>query len=288
MKSQETAKKPHKIMAIVPVYNEAENLHKTLNPLNDMLNEGKIDGIIAINDGSKDSSQKKLEAYLENPGFINIVLPENMGKAFAFYCAAKVSYQMGADIILMLDADILKLSEIQINMLIEPIIENPEINMVIGEVKGEGCISVVGQRAIRTESLLSLIDETYRRKDWLELFIGIEIDNKNNEHIIHRVGYGLERSLNALINIRGKYYTCLSEQVVLAKTNFKCGPMSDERKRIIDKTRPEKMNTEGLEQAGDICFCLRDKVICTDKINIEALRKKRNDRRVSKEQKIKM
>ncbi|MFA5381792.1 MAG: glycosyltransferase [Candidatus Micrarchaeia archaeon] len=214
MKSQKTAKKPHKIMAIVPVYNEAKNLHKTLNPLNDMLNEGKIDGIIAINDGSKDSSQRKLEAYLENPGFINIVLPENMGKAFAFYCAAKASYQMGADIILMLDADLLKVSEEQIDMLINPILNNENINMTIGTTK-ESITYLSGQRALRIKALEPILDDKkkiswfqlfkqiFRRKKsiipWFYLITGIVIDKNEKPEVVKRIGYGLEVVLNMFI-----------------------------------------------------------------------------------------
>lgn len=209
--------KSKKVMAIVPVYNEARNLHRTLNPLTDMMKKGKIDNIIAINDGSTDNSQDKLEAYLENPNFINIVLPKNYGKAYAFYRAAKVCYQMGADIILSLDADLLDISEEQIDMLIGPIIEDNNINMVIGTVKD--CSPYVsGQRTIRTQSLDILFDSNKQDKDWLYLFSGIKINKKGEEKLISRVGYGLEWILNDFIE---KEFLCMTDFSHHSKKIFK-------------------------------------------------------------------
>ncbi len=221
--------KSPKVIAIVPVYNEERNLHRSLNPLVDMMKTGKIDNIIAINDGSTDNSQDKLEGYLQDPGFINIVLPENRGKAYAFYKAAKVCYQIGADIILTLDADLLDISEEQIDLLINSIIENPKINMTIGTVRRDST-NYSGQRAIRTEALIPLLCEEQEDSNWLYLIAGIKRDKNKNPEIIERIGYGLELTLNFLIgrtvNIYHTQHPSGVYFVSIVKTNFNAAPIS--------------------------------------------------------------
>ncbi|MCC7552743.1 glycosyltransferase [Candidatus Micrarchaeota archaeon] len=227
MNSQRISKeKFNRIIAIVPVYNEAQNLHDVLNPLIDMIAKGKIDNVIAINDGSIDNSQKELEVYLENPGFINMVLPKNYGKSYAFYCAAKASYQMGADVILILDADLVDISENQIDLLVSPILTQPEINMTIGTV--DGCsLFCSGQRALRATALAPILDEKQIDIKWEYIVSGVYTTKTGKKSLRRRVGYGLEWALNDYIEQEFLFMTDFSDyskkifkHIYKAKTNF--------------------------------------------------------------------
>ncbi len=256
MNSQKISKeKSKRIVAIVPVYNEAQNLHNTLKPLVDMMAKGKIDHVIAINDGSIDNSQQELEVYLENPGFINMVLPKNYGKAYAFYCTAKTSYQMGADIILTLDADLLDISEEQIDMLINPILNTEDINMVIGTLISD-VEYLSGQRAIRLTSLIPLFDENHELYgEWTFLISGIKKNLEGKLEIVERIGYGLERTLNILLESIfhlekfydiGRGYTNF-EHTKIVDTSFNSGPTSSFRKNdfgFFDKQRGYRVTHE--------------------------------------------
>lgn len=87
-----------KVLAIVPAYNEEENIVSTVNDL--LSNAPGVDHVV-INDGSKDAT----EALCLEHGFNIITLPVNLGLAGGFQTGMKYAYANGYDYAIQFDAD---------------------------------------------------------------------------------------------------------------------------------------------------------------------------------------
>jgi len=109
-----------KLIVQIPCYNEEETLPVTISEI-----PKKIDGIdeveiLVINDGSTDNT---IEAA-KNAGVNYIVShPRNLGLARAFATGLKKAVEVGADIIVNLDADN-QYSALDIGKLVKPVLEN--------------------------------------------------------------------------------------------------------------------------------------------------------------------
>ncbi|PIZ73179.1 glycosyl transferase [Candidatus Peregrinibacteria bacterium CG_4_10_14_0_2_um_filter_43_11] len=101
-----------KISCIVPVYNEARRVGVVLSLL---IKHPLIDEVIVINDGSSDDSEavlKKIE------GIRLISYPKNQGKTLAM----KLGFEAASyPLIMMIDSDLIGLSEKALTELIEPV-----------------------------------------------------------------------------------------------------------------------------------------------------------------------
>ncbi len=87
-----------RILAIIPAYNEAENIVSTVKDLEK--NAPGVDYIV-INDGSKDETLN----ICEHLGYRVASLPVNLGLAGGFQTGMKYAKQMGYDYAVQFDAD---------------------------------------------------------------------------------------------------------------------------------------------------------------------------------------
>lgn len=86
------------VLAVVPAYNEAENIVSTIEDLR--ANAPEVDYVI-VNDGSRDAT---LEICREK-GYSYINLPVNLGLAGGFQAGMKYALRHGYDFVVQFDAD---------------------------------------------------------------------------------------------------------------------------------------------------------------------------------------
>ncbi len=94
-----------KIVAVVFAHNEAEYLPRTLQILNQHKNEGRINKIIVVDDGSTDRTRR----IAIRAGALVVSHSQNMGKRASFITGAKKAKALGAEIMLNFDADLVNL-----------------------------------------------------------------------------------------------------------------------------------------------------------------------------------
>ena len=145
-----------KIAAVIPAYNEELTLPGVLEPV---MQCDELSQVIVVSDGSTDRTAE----IAREMGAELIVLPYNQGKGAAVMAGVAAT---SAEIILLLDADLVGLTPVHITALLSPVIKE-EAMMAIG-VFTEGRIStdlsqqvapvLNGQRAVRRELLTSLPD----------------------------------------------------------------------------------------------------------------------------------
>lgn len=87
-----------RILAIIPAYNEEENIVSTIEDLKTHVPE--IDYLI-VNDGSKDGTAR----VCEERGYRFVSLPANLGLAGAFQTGMRYAYRKGYDYAIQFDAD---------------------------------------------------------------------------------------------------------------------------------------------------------------------------------------
>lgn len=87
-----------KVLAIIPAYNEEENIVSTVEDLRK--NAPGVDYVI-IDDGSRDRTR----AICEERGFSTIALPVNLGLAGGFQTGMKYALERGYDYAVQFDAD---------------------------------------------------------------------------------------------------------------------------------------------------------------------------------------
>lgn len=153
---------PMKITAVIPAYDEEKTIGNVLKPLSVM---SIIDEIVVISDGSHDNTAKIARNYNAQV----IELEKNQGKANAVLTGVK---NTDADIILMLDADLIGLRDEHIMNLLQPVIDK-KADMTIGIFKsGRGATDLAqkiapflsGQRVISKSVFTKL--EKYKVKDY--------------------------------------------------------------------------------------------------------------------------
>lgn len=88
----------HRVLAVVPAYNEQDNIESTIEDLK--ANAPGVDYVV-VNDGSRD---RTVEICRER-GYNYISLPTNLGLAGAFQTGVKYAHRHGYDYVLQFDAD---------------------------------------------------------------------------------------------------------------------------------------------------------------------------------------
>ncbi|MCG0275030.1 MAG: glycosyltransferase family 2 protein [Thermosediminibacteraceae bacterium] len=164
------------VAAIIPAYNEEKTVGNILKLLKSI---ESIDEIILVSDGSTDNTANIGRSY----GVKVIELPQNRGKVGAVMCGVKST---DADVILLLDADLVGLKREHVCELLKPVLEEGA-EMTVGVFKnGRGATDLAqkiapflsGQRAIRRWVFEKL--ESYNIKDYgLEIALTI-LANKEN------------------------------------------------------------------------------------------------------------
>lgn len=166
-----------KIAAIIPAYNEADNIKRVLEVLTQT--EGLHD-IIVIDDGSTDKTAEVVSQFRQ----VNLLKNStNKGKAHAMQQGVDAT---DADILFFCDADLKKLTPEIIKRIIQPVI-NKEYDMYIG-VRDN-----VMQKAV-TLFALNSGERAVRRELWEKL----------PEHFKYR--YRIEAGLNFIAKTQGNGY----------------------------------------------------------------------------------
>ncbi|MBW6464634.1 MAG: glycosyltransferase family 2 protein, partial [Firmicutes bacterium] len=111
-----------KVAAIIPAYNEEKTIGDVLSKLvkNELVNE-----IIVVSDGSEDKTVEKAALF---PQVRVIDLLENRGKGGAVKAGLD---RCDGEVILVLDADLIGLTQAHVNSLLEPVL-NGEALMSVG------------------------------------------------------------------------------------------------------------------------------------------------------------
>ncbi len=143
-----------KIAAVIPAYNEAKNIGRVLAPLQKC---PEITEVIVVNDGSTDGTgqmARKMGAQV-------IELPMNQGKGAAVMAGVNATT---AEVILLLDADLIGLTPQHVRELLTPIFTQQAV-MTIGyftagrlatDLSQQMAPYLNGQRAVRREFFAAL------------------------------------------------------------------------------------------------------------------------------------
>jgi glycosyltransferase involved in cell wall biosynthesis len=164
------------VAAIIPAYNEGKTIGNVLKVLMAMKD---LDEVIVVNDGSGDNTATVARNY--NARVVD--LPKNSGKSIAVLTGVKNTQ---AEIILMLDADLVGLKELHVRELLQPVYSG-EAAMTIGIFKnGRGATDLAqriapflsGQRALKRDVFDKL--EKYPVKDYgLEIALTLMAEREN-------------------------------------------------------------------------------------------------------------
>ena len=100
-----------KVLAVVPIYNEADMIENTIEGLKEI---DLIDEIVIVNDGSTDNTAQ----VIENLGVSIITMVKNQGKGYAM---KKAMEQINYDYIAFVDGD-LGFSSAEVEKLIKPVV----------------------------------------------------------------------------------------------------------------------------------------------------------------------
>ncbi len=165
------------ICALIPAYNEEKTVGHVISVLK---NIAEIDSIIVINDGSDDNTSVRAE----EAGATVINLPENKGKGAAL---KKGLESCSADIILMLDADLIGLKSEHVKRLIDPVLAD-KYDMTVG-IFDDG---------------RSMTDMAQKISPHLSGQRAIKADILNEIEDIDKAGYGVEVTINRYFKNNGR------------------------------------------------------------------------------------
>ncbi len=165
------------ICALIPAYNEENTVGHVISVLH---NIKEVNSIIVINDGSEDSTSERARQV----GARVIDLPENLGKGAALKQGLE---SCSADIILMLDADLIGLKTEHVYSLIDPVIQD-EYDMTVG-IFDEG---------------RSMTDMAQKINPHLSGQRAIKADILGKIKNIDKAGYGVEVTINRYFKKNGR------------------------------------------------------------------------------------
>lgn len=145
------------VAAIIPAYNEEKTISAVISALE---SSTLVDQIIVVSDGSED---KTVEAALSHQEVELIELLENRGKGGAVKAGLDLC---SAEIILILDADLIGLTVEHIASLLEPVREQRammtvgvfEKGRVVTDIAQKMAPFLSGQRALKRELLENISD----------------------------------------------------------------------------------------------------------------------------------
>jgi dolichol-phosphate mannosyltransferase len=124
-----------KISVIIPMYNEEDNVLRTLVEVNSVMKNYNDYEILVVDDGSKDNTYRLAEEFSsDNPNVHIIKQPVNMGMGKALRTGFE---HARGDILITIDAD-LSYSASHINLLASELINNPSIDIAVGSPYMEG------------------------------------------------------------------------------------------------------------------------------------------------------
>lgn len=149
------------ISAIVPCYNEEKTVKGVIEAI---LSSPYIDEVIAVNDGSTDTTSEILNSFGNQISFID--LKKNKGKGYALVRGIKKSK---GDIVVFLDADFINLSAKHIDLMLEPVLYNGMRGSIGYRYKNSSNIS--GQRVYYKNDLLPHLDNIQNTRFGVEVYL---------------------------------------------------------------------------------------------------------------------
>jgi glycosyltransferase involved in cell wall biosynthesis len=162
---------------VVPAFNEQAYIGSVTRQLAACRDHGHVDDVLIVDDGSTDATAAIARAC----GVEVVALGRNRGKASAVAAGARLCRDRGAQIMVILDADLADISGAQLDALVAPLVSSSELDMTVGTVQGD-LTGISGQRAIRIRALEPLFNSAH---SWCrKLFL---------------TGYGLEVALQDLL-----------------------------------------------------------------------------------------
>ncbi len=166
------------ISAIVPAYNEANNILRVIQDLSqiDFLSE-----IIVIDDGSTDQTLK----LLLNSAMANrvkvICNDANRGKGFSVARGLEIAR---GKLVVLLDADISNYTENDLGLLVRPIVDN-ECDYTLKLTDDRITKFSSGIRAYWSKDLSPLVEQMKRTTRYgLEVFLNNKLSHKNGRFIL--------------------------------------------------------------------------------------------------------
>ena len=169
-----------KVTVMVPAHNEADILDFVLNPLLKWRNvDPKNRLLIVVDDGSTDGTaefarKKGVRVIKSDP-----VSGKNLGKGQAFLSGVNFAEKNGCEIIVTLDADVIRL-------------EPQDVDFMISELRQSGKDMLVAPQ-IEGVSMGELIEESGQR--------AVKIKSLTPEIRKHLLGFGLEPALNHFLTL---------------------------------------------------------------------------------------
>ena len=206
-----------KLSIVIPVFNEESSINDMVSELNNVFGNDNSIEIIFVNDGSTDTSQKKLEDCIKRYDLLKLVnLFRNYGKSTALQAGIEVS---NGDLIATLDSDLQ---------------DNPaELKKLILEIE-KGFDVVTGWKENRKDSFEKIFASKIFNF-FVKLFSGLKINDSNTG--IKVIKKEVATSLN-LYGGRHRYIPLLAHQ-----KNYKVTEVAvehRERKYGISKYGPER------------------------------------------------
>ncbi len=190
------------VVAVVFAHNEEVPLDTTLYFLNKFKQEGRIQHIVVINDGSTD----KTRDVAERAGAIVINHNENLGKRRGFVSGAMEVKRLGGEVMLTLDADIKRFPRETLTQMVEAVASGKKLMSIaqqheiyaLDELSEQSRVKNIHSNAQRAINMKAL-EPLFRGKEkWQEVLLAKE--HKKYPGLIegeHR--WGLEYALDMLI-----------------------------------------------------------------------------------------
>ncbi len=189
---------PGDAVAIVPAYNEERCIGRTLDALCGARESGALQGIVVVDDGSKDRTGAIARGYgvdvLENTHF---GVPWNHGKLYSFVHGLRESLPRAPGVVLASDADLLTLTPSMVEDFLG-LFRERDLGMLIGTyLQGSDWFSaprcpahLSGFRAMRAGLLAPFYDPSRRGEfPWMASALALR----------RWEGYALETVINAIM-----------------------------------------------------------------------------------------
>lgn len=151
------------ITAVVPVWNEERTVGDVVGTL---VSSPLIDEVICINDGSTDSSLKKLKSFGDRIRLVDY--ERNHGKGYAMVSGVK---RARGNIVLFIDADLIGLNEKHVGKLIKPLLIKNRYKGVVGLTNNDLSDHLAGQRTYFIRYLTPHIKEMESSRYGVEVLL---------------------------------------------------------------------------------------------------------------------
>lgn len=185
------------VTAIIPAYNEE---HRIASVISAAKLSRYLDEIIVVDDGSSDRTKEVSKMFSR---VLVVSLPKNRGKSYAVKKGVKVAKKEN-EFILLLDADLLNLSQDHIDRLIEPVISGC-VDSTLSS-RGYACFHekyitfsdpfINGQRCLKKKHLQAVFDELVFTRYQIEMAINkYLLDHKLSMKILNldKLGHALKK-----------------------------------------------------------------------------------------------